>query len=63
MERQRKILIRFRLFEFWWIKNRLFTHYDIERVNNMNKKEAWNKFKNSGKVEDYLEYKNCEEEE
>ena len=29
----------------------------------MNKKEAWNKFKNSGKVEDYLEYKNCEEEE
>ena len=22
----------------------------------MNKKEAWNKFKNSGKVEDYLEY-------
>ena len=22
----------------------------------MNKKEAWNKFKKSGKVEDYLEY-------
>ena len=22
----------------------------------MNKNEAWNKFKNSGKVEDYLEY-------
>lgn len=22
----------------------------------MNKKEAWNKFKQSGKVEDYLEY-------
>lgn len=22
----------------------------------MNKKEAWNKFKESGKVEDYLEY-------
>lgn len=29
----------------------------------MNKKEAWDKFKNSGKVEDYLEYKKCEEEE
>ena len=29
----------------------------------MNKKEAWNKFKNSGKVEDYLEYKKIEEEE
>ncbi len=29
----------------------------------MNKKEAWNKFKNSGKVEDYLEYKKAEEEE
>ena len=29
----------------------------------MNKKEAWNKFKNSGKVEDYLEYKQIEEEE
>lgn len=29
----------------------------------MNKKEAWNKFKNSGKIEDYLEYKNTEEEE
>jgi len=23
----------------------------------MNKKEAWEKFKNSGKVEDYLNYK------
>jgi len=23
----------------------------------MNKKEAWNKFKESGKVEDYLNYK------
>lgn len=29
----------------------------------MNKKEAWNKFKNSGKVEDYLEYKKINEEE
>ena len=29
----------------------------------MNKKEAWNKFKNSGKVEDYLEYKRIEKEE
>ena len=29
----------------------------------MNKKEAWNKFKNSGKIEDYLEYKQAEEEE
>lgn len=29
----------------------------------MNKKEAWQKFKNSGKVEDYLEYKRIEEEE
>jgi len=29
----------------------------------MNKKEAWDKFKNSGKVEDYLEYKKIEEEE
>ena len=35
----------------------------IERVNGMNKKEAWQKFKNSGKVEDYLEYKRIEEEE
>lgn len=26
----------------------------------MNKKEAWNKFKNSGKVEDYLNYKEIE---
>ena len=26
----------------------------------MNKKEAWNKFKKSGKVEDYLEYKKIE---
>lgn len=29
----------------------------------MNKKEAWEKFKNSGKVEDYLEYKKIEEED
>lgn len=29
----------------------------------MDKKEAWNKFKNSGKVEDYLEYKKVSEEE
>ena len=29
----------------------------------MNKKEAWNKFKNSGKVEDYLEYKKIEKSE
>lgn len=26
----------------------------------MNKKEAWNKFKKSGKIEDYLEYKKIE---
>lgn len=26
----------------------------------MNKREAWNKFKNSGKVEDYLKYKEVE---
>ncbi len=26
----------------------------------MNKKEAWNKFKKSGKVEDYLAYKEIE---
>ena len=26
----------------------------------MNKKEAWNIFKNSGKVEDYLKYKEIE---
>lgn len=29
----------------------------------MNKKEAWNIFKKSGKVEDYLEYKKIEKEE
>ena len=29
----------------------------------MNKKEAWDKFKKSGKIEDYLEYKQIEEEE
>lgn len=29
----------------------------------MNKKEAWNKFKESGKIEDYLEYKYADEEE
>lgn len=29
----------------------------------MNKKEAWNKFKQSGKVEDYLEYKNSSDED
>ena len=29
----------------------------------MNKKEAWNKFKNSGKIEDYLEYKRISREE
>ena len=29
----------------------------------MNKKEAWEKFKNSGKIEDYLEYKKIEEED
>ena len=29
----------------------------------MNKKEAWNKFKNTGKVEDYLKYKQIKEEE
>lgn len=29
----------------------------------MNKKEAWNIFKKSGKVEDYLKYKEIEREE
>lgn len=29
----------------------------------MNKKEAWNKFKKTGRVEDYLEYKKISEEE
>lgn len=29
----------------------------------MNKKEAWEKFKESGKVEDYLDYKKIKEEE
>lgn len=29
----------------------------------MNKKEAWNKFKESGKINDYLNYKNIKEEE
>ena len=29
----------------------------------MNKKEAWNKFKSTGKIEDYLEYKKTKEEE
>ena len=29
----------------------------------MNKKEAWDKFKESGKIEDYLEYKKKEGEE
>ena len=29
----------------------------------MNKKEAWDKFKESGKIEDYLEYKKKEDEE
>ena len=29
----------------------------------MNKKEAWDKFKGSGKVEDYLNYKKISEEE
>ncbi len=29
----------------------------------MNKKEAWQRFKKSGKVEDYLEYKRIEKEE
>lgn len=29
----------------------------------MNKKEAWNKFKESGKVDDYLNYKQIDEEE
>jgi hypothetical protein len=27
----------------------------------MNKKEAWDKFKNSGRVDDYLNYKKIEE--
>lgn len=29
----------------------------------MNKKEAWDKFKDSGKIEDYLDYVNADEEE
>lgn len=29
----------------------------------MNKKEAWDKFKKSGKVEDYLEYKKADQED
>lgn len=29
----------------------------------MNKKEAWKKFHDSGKIEDYLEYKRIEKEE
>lgn len=29
----------------------------------MSKKEAWNKFKESGKIEDYLEYKKEEDDE
>ena len=29
----------------------------------MNKKELWEKFKNSGKIEDYLAYKEEEKEE
>lgn len=28
----------------------------------MNKKEAWNKFYQSGKVEDYLKYKDIKED-
>jgi len=28
----------------------------------MNKKEAWKKFQQSGKIEDYLEYKRIEKE-
>lgn len=29
----------------------------------MNKEEAWEKFKESGKVEDYLNYKECEKKD
>ena len=29
----------------------------------MNKKEAWDKFKESGKIEDYLEYKKKDDED
>ncbi len=29
----------------------------------MNKKEAWKKFQESGKVEDYLEYKKAEKKD
>ena len=29
----------------------------------MNKKEAWNKFKKSGRIEDYLNYKEIERQE
>ena len=29
----------------------------------MNKKEAWNMFKKTGKIEYYLQYKKCDEDE
>lgn len=29
----------------------------------MNKKDAWDKFKQTGKVEDYLEYKKASDDE
>ncbi len=35
----------------------------IERLNIMNKKEAWKRFQKSGKIEDYLAYKELEKEE
>ena len=35
----------------------------IERLRNMNKKEAWKKFQKSGKIEDYLIYKEIERNE
>ena len=32
-------------------------------MSDLNKKEAWNKFKESGKVEDYLKYKKIKDKE
>ena len=35
----------------------------IQKGENMDKKEAWDKFSKSGKVEDYLKYKEISEDE
>jgi hypothetical protein len=35
----------------------IFHQYIIRKDENMKAKEAWDKFKNSGKIEDYLNYK------